>query len=1042
MKKAALISGFLLFALIFSARSLPARAADVNACQSGTINSDTTWSIANSPVEICVSGVTVAQGATLTVDPGVTVKFDNSTTNSIYVQGALSAIGTPTQPVTFTGMTASPGSWGGLSVDAVGTPARLTLDHAVLQYGGINGPYGAQVYADRGQVSIGHSTLASGAGNGLYTTVNTTFAISNTAFTDNGRAALFLASPATDLLMTHLTASGNGTDAVVVSGNANLHGQKRWMDPGIPFMVDAPVGNVPGDILTIEPGVDMRFTPNGYLGIGGQLTAIGTPSQPITMTSTTSTPNTWRGIVADGGTTRATVQLDYVTIEYAGSDIHGANIELTDGYLIVHHSIIRNSGKDGVRLDFNAGGSILQSQVYGNGLYGIYNGQTTRPILAANNWWGDPGGPQSDIPACPSGNGDKVTAGVLYQPVLTDTVHVSAMPLSNYPVLSLSPRRWFAPADGLTKIYFDISLHDSNGMPIPGRVVRLHSTLGSVVDGGITDAYGKTLAYLTSTSTGDATVNATLDPVNACEAALSPESSVTFNPINPSLDLLPDGQAPYFNGNISVAPLPVVVGVTETISAKLTNPLTVPVTVDVEFGFAQSGIGLVFGPIKDITGQVIPANSSVVDTAQVVPIVAGHYCVQVSYTLVGIGGKAVDAPQAGELQQFNWNAQPASTGGSGKDNSLDKTRNSLKAVNHFVSATYRPNPFSVPLAVANQGIAWDLNNAEKISNALQGDPPRQDYTVIDTPHVLQLPHVQAGGSLTQAHADALNALDDALAQANAYGTAAAIAYDRMGGATAAADLNWSSIQSGVMLQYNQLMGSELITASVRIHDLVNEVATEGITSVNMSVSDVITMQQQLAGGFTAQQIADAHTVGLTDADIEAIRQSIITANPTDLAGDVIQNMLAIADQFNDLGYILQHPYAFVPLAVGGSAGFMAQTNPTNAMAQVYNSSSTFLLANPLGAQTQITLKVRRLDLPADWGVTASPLKVTLDPGQQVMVTVNIVPGSPLPQGSRPRVAVEAYAGSTLLGGVVIEVLVPLYRPFDGFLRVYAPVIEK
>ncbi len=1044
--KAFLFSIVIVCAILLGVRSMPAHAENPSTCVSGTISADTTWHAADSPIEVCVSGVTVAQGVTLTIEPGTLVQFDNGANDSIYVQGALSAIGTPTQPITFTGVVASPGSWAGLSASgSVGTPAVLALEHAVLQYGGINGTYGAQVYADRANISIGHSLFTNGAGKGLYGTVNTSFAISNTAFINNGRDAIFFSSVATDLLMSGLSASGNGTNAIVLGGSVYMHGQKRWVDPGIPYIVDAPVSNLPGKTLTIDPGVDLQFTSSGVLLIGGQLTAIGTPTQPITMTGTVKSPGSWRGIVADGGNSRATVQLDYATIEYAGNDIHGANIEVTDGYLIAHHTIIRYSGTDGVRFDFNTGASILQSQVYGNTLFGVTNLQPERPVLAANDWWGDPGGPQSpDLPQCSSGLGDKVTSGVLFKPVLTDTLHLPAVPLSNAAVLTLTPRRWFAPANGLTKVYFDITLHDGNGMPIPGRTIRLHSTLGSVVDGGITDAYGKTLGYVTSGTTGDATVTATLDPLSACEGALSPETSVTFTPIDPSLDLLPNAQAPYFNGAITVKPQPVVVGITETISAQLINPLTVPITVDVSFGFAQSGIGLVFGPIKDIVGQVIPANTSVVDTADFTPIVAGHYCVQVSYTLTGIGPGFANLPQpTQQLRQFNLNAQPASTGGSGKPSGLDKTRNSLKQVNRFVDRAYSPNPFGVPLAVANAGIAWDLNNADKISNALQGDPPRQDYTVIDTPHVLQLPHVQPGGGLTVGRANALNALDDALAQANAYGTAAAAAYDRMGGATAAGDLNWSSIQSGVMLEYNQLMGSELITASLKIHDLINEAASEGVTSVIVSVSDVITMQQQLASGFTDQQIADAHAVGLTDADIEAIRQSILAANPSDLAGDVIPRMLDIADQFDNLGYILEHPNAFAPgFAVGGSAGFMAQVAPTNSMAQVYNTVTTFQLANPLAAQTQITLKVRRVDLPADWAVTVSPDQVTLDPGQQLTVTVTLLAGAPLPQGSRPRVAVEAYAGSTLLGGVVIDVVVPEYHPFDGFLHVYTPLIMR
>jgi hypothetical protein len=46
----------------------------------------------------------------------------------------------------------------------------------------------------------------------------------------------------------------------------------------------------------------------------------------------------------------------------------------------------------------------------------------------------------------------------------------------------------------------------------------------------------------------------------------------------------------------------------------------------------------------------------------------------------------------------------------------------------------------------------------------------------------------------------------------------------------------------------------------------------------------------------------------------------------------------------------------------------------------------------------------------------------------------------MPQGSVPRVAVEGYAGSQLLGGVAVEMDVPDYVP--GFLRVFLPTILR
>ena len=372
----------------------------------------------------------------------------------------------------------------------------------------------------------------------------------------------------------------------------------------------------------------------------------------------------------------------------------------------------------------------------------------------------------------------------------------------------------------------------------------------------------------------------------------------------------------------------------------------------------------------------------------------------------------------------------------------------MKNVNRFVNRAYSPNPVAVPLAVANAGIAWDLNNAEKISNALQRRPAAPGLHARSTcPSVQQLPPIQPGSGVIAARANALNALDDALAQANAYGTAAATAFDRPGGAAEAGDLYWASTQTGVMLEYNQLMGQSLISAAQRINDVITAAATDLITTVPITISDVILMQQNLAAsGFSSQEITDAHAVGLTDADLADLKANILAANPQDLAGDVILNMQQIAAQFINLGNVLANPGVFNPgysVAGAGPQPVGAPQAAGNTMAQVYNVTATTLLANPsLTTSETVTLSVRRIDLPADWSVEVSPSQVTLGPNTAITVTVNILAGSPLPQGSRPRVAVEGYNGSVLLGGVVIDVVVPVYQPFDGKLRQYLPAISR
>jgi len=1033
--------------LVIGTAPQPARPAAPDSCVSGTLSTNTTWLLTGSPYVVCAAGVTVAAGATLTVEPGVLVQFQAGVGSKLNVSGALNALGTVTQTITFTGLSQSAGSWGGL--DTVGTaitPARVSLNHVTAEYGGLAGSFGAEVYADQAVVTITHSLIRDSAGNGVYVSINARLDAHDVQFIGNSQNAIQLNQPSTSLLMTDLAASGNGLDGVFVQGTAAIHGQQRWSAPGLPYIVNAPVHTGPGDELTIDPGSQLEFTAGGWLDVRGGLTALGTPSQPITFTGQTKSPGSWTGLVLNSV---GVAQLDYVTIEYGGSDIHGANIEVVTGRLIVHHSLIRFSAKDGVRFDSSSGGSLLQSQIVSNTLYGVVNQTPQRPVQATNNWWGAPSGPQSDVAACPPGLGSKVTAGVFFQPVLTTTAS-APFPLSSAPIISLTPRRWFAQADGTSKIYFDITVRDGNGLPLPGRTVQLSTSLGQATAGGITDQNGSTLAFVTSSSLGDAIVTGVLTTIG-CEGYLAPEARVSFTPPLNITDLFPNSPSSYFDGNIGLSPLPVIVGVPTVVSAKLTNPLTEPITVDVSFGFAQASIGLAFGPIHDFVGQVIPANSSVTLTTPWLPPVSGHYCIQVTYSITGVGsGLALPANGSSGLKQRNLNALPGSTGSPAKGHALDKTRNALDILSGLLGNLFDTNHLTAQSAIVDRGIQWQLSTAEQIDGALHGDPPRQDFKQLDSPHKLELPPVAPGGSLSPARAAALNALDDALAEANADGAAAAIALDRSGGASEAGDLQWSSLQAAAVIHYNQLLGTALITAAARIDNVLNVAASEGVTSVVLSTAQVLSMQQQLAAGFSTQEISDAHAVGLTDANLADLRQTILAAQPEDLAGDVVLKMQALRDELLGLSDVLLNPLAFAPgVSVGGSAGqqLPADGGPArpaagNSLAQVFNSVTTFQLGNPLTHTALIDVSARRIDLPADWAVEVSPAQVTLAPGQQATVTVSVIPGSPAPQGSLPRVAVEGYAGSQLLGGVVIDIVVPNYVAFDGQLHLYLPVLRR
>ncbi len=67
---------------------------------SGIINSDTTWTQANSPYNLEGGGVLVNNGVTLTIEAGVTVNLEG---NALVVNGTLSVRGTNTNPIYLNG---------------------------------------------------------------------------------------------------------------------------------------------------------------------------------------------------------------------------------------------------------------------------------------------------------------------------------------------------------------------------------------------------------------------------------------------------------------------------------------------------------------------------------------------------------------------------------------------------------------------------------------------------------------------------------------------------------------------------------------------------------------------------------------------------------------------------------------------------------------------------------------------------------------------------------------------------------------------------
>lgn len=120
MKKLLLVSSVLFCTNLLSAQTNV----------SGGIYSNTTWTLAGSPY-IVTGNVVVFDNVTLTVDPGVIVKFDSWT--GIEIRGTLLANGTSTDTIVFTLNSATPliNSWTGLTFT---TDLNSSLSFVKVEY--------------------------------------------------------------------------------------------------------------------------------------------------------------------------------------------------------------------------------------------------------------------------------------------------------------------------------------------------------------------------------------------------------------------------------------------------------------------------------------------------------------------------------------------------------------------------------------------------------------------------------------------------------------------------------------------------------------------------------------------------------------------------------------------------------------------------------------------------------------------------------------------------------------------------------------------
>lgn len=259
--------------------------------------------------------VTIPNGRILTIEPGVEVQFE-AAAHDLYVSGNLVALGTITQPITFTNGTDD--YWGGIYVNPTG---QADFNYVTIAQGGHTSGIARSLIIQSGDVTLANSAIRNGFG---------------------ADAPVWIRNVPADPIFDNFELTGNGIDRIDVE-SATLAGNRTLalIAPiAIPYRLEGDVTIPTAYVLTIEPGVTVEMEATGTdLWVDGELAAAGTPAQPILFTN--GVANYWGGIYINAG---GKATLDYATLERGGhtDGTHARSLWINSNQVSVSNTVVRN----------------------------------------------------------------------------------------------------------------------------------------------------------------------------------------------------------------------------------------------------------------------------------------------------------------------------------------------------------------------------------------------------------------------------------------------------------------------------------------------------------------------------------------------------------------------------------------------------------------------------------------------------------------------------------------------------------------------------
>jgi hypothetical protein len=231
------------------------------------------------------------------------------------------------------------------------------------------------------------------------------------------------------------------------------------------------------------------------------------------------------------------------------------------------------------------------------------------------------------------------------------------------------------------------------------------------------------------------------------------------------------------------------------------------------------------------------------------------------------------------------------------DNEIGKTRKATNVLSFLGAAS--PGT-ELPGAGVSYILDFNYRTWGESIKALAGDPPRDDYDQYEIPvfydYSAYCAELLAG--VPEGQKSAIRQLLDPVAKVTGYLRAIIVTQDRLGGALKANDMYWASAQGLVLVYYKQRAGIEMVSIFKHYETLLDIMYQAGKSYDNIYVTADMARayQSQLrTTGFPEKEQRLAQEIGVTNAELEDMKQEYLALDP----GDIEEHYIYALDEFRD-----------------------------------------------------------------------------------------------------------------------------------------------